>query len=86
MKRCSSEHSLHSRRIAKNEWVHSPTHRVSTTLQFLFRAVHYRQLSRRYQCYGVLRCDALRSGKFSQQFGKTCCMHIHGGNLSAREK
>jgi len=48
MKRCSSEHLLHSREMVKNEWGHSPTPRISTTLQFPFRAVHYRQLSLRY--------------------------------------
>jgi len=86
MKHCSSEHSLHSRSVVKTEWSHSPTPRTSTTLQFPSKAVHYRQLSQWFQCYGVLGCDALRFGKFSQHFGETCCMHIHSGNLSVRGK
>jgi hypothetical protein len=68
MKHCFSEHSLCSRAVVKNEWSHSPTPRISTTLQFPFRALHYRQLSHRCQYYGVLGCDALRFGKFFPSF------------------
>ena len=86
MKHCSSEHLFLSRAVVKNEWSHSPTPCISTTLQFPYRTLHYRQFSERSQYYGVLGCDALRFGKFSQNFREICCMHIHGGNLSARGK